>query len=367
MPAVVWVNKLNRRLSYCRVIQKANGSLSLQATLPHKTTPRTTQQQQIALWRKANDDDAAKQVRALAFRLDDELAEGTFEWRNWSKDHIKSASEDTETCLTFRDLCTGIEATFDEKYSAGQKNNRTVWGSKYKPAINWFRRLEGEASMESICTAIKCVEAPSTRKSIGTVVSVTLDHLGLQWDKAPLFDAAKGYTRSCLQEKDIPSDKELLDIWTSIKEPKWKWVHGMVMAFGIRPSESLDVWWKDDVLGVTTFKTKGLPFPRDAWALPDEWIEELDLRNMRMPKCNRLDVARQYSDYMERRKLKYFPLYNLRHAYAIRCLVQGVDVGLAARLMGHSEEMHRSHYQRWLNESHMKAVRLKNKEKFKRA
>jgi hypothetical protein len=139
----------------------------------------------------------------------------------------------------------------------------------------------------------------------------------------------------------------------------------MSMAFGTRPSELLSVEFEDEGINVMTYKAK-IPYLRDAWALPDEWIEELNLREMHKPTCHRLNVARQYSDYMERNNLKYWPLYNLRHAYAIRSLVQGIEISTAARLMGHTELTHRTHYQLWIDKKHMRALRERQRDKFKR-
>ena len=65
-------------------------------------------------------------------------------------------------------------------------------------------------------------------------------------------------TKADLTEKDIPSDKEILEIWESISDPRWKWVHGMVAAFGIRPSESRETSFKGNRIDLMTYKTKAI-------------------------------------------------------------------------------------------------------------
>ena len=44
-----------------------------------------------------------------------------------------------------------------------------------------------------------------------------------------------------------------------------------------------------------------------------------------------------------------FNLYDLRHRWAIRTLEYGLDIGLAAKQIGHSREVHERIYHRWVN------------------
>ncbi len=364
-----WIESLNRKLSHCTVkTMPGREAVYLQANLPCKTDPSKRKQQSIATGLKVSNLSTPEKLRALAFRLDEQLELSTFSWSDWSKDKItaKKSSAPRDSIL-FSELCQWVESRFDAFYPDEPKTGSGIYTAKYKPTISLFKKFYGAADLEAICQVIRDIESPSSRANIGSIVSVTLDHMGLTWDKQPLFDAKKGYTKDLLNEKDIPSDEELLAIWSSIKDPRWKWVHGMSLAFGTRPSELLSIEFEDDVINLMTYKTKGKPYSREAWALPEEWIEELNLREMHKPTCNRLNVARQYSDYMERNNLKHWPLYNLRHAYAIRSLVQGIEISTAARLMGHSESTHRKHYQLWINKGHMRALRDRQRDKFKRA
>ena len=366
--AMKWVENLNRKLSHCNVkTVPGREAVYLQATLPCKTEPSKHKQQQIPTGLKVSNPSTRETLQALAFRLDEQLELSTFSWSDWSKDKITAKKGSaTRDSILFTELCQGIEARFDAYYPDEPKTGAGIYTSKYKPTISLFSKFHGCADLEVICRVIQDIESPSSRENFGSIVSVTLDHMGLKWDKQPLFDAKKGYTIAQLTERDIPSDDELLAIWRSIKDPRWKWVHGMSMAFGTRPSELLSVEFEDDVINVMTYKAK-IPYLREAWALPDEWVEELNLREIYKPTCHRLNVARQYSDYMDRNKLKHWPLYNLRHAYAIRSLVQGIEISTASRLMGHTESTHKKHYHLWINKKNMRALRNKQRDKFKRA
>lgn len=365
MAVPAWIAQINRKLKACSVIQKPGRDvLYLRATLPNKKDPGKNCQQAISTGLKESSADHSE-VQQMAFRLDDEIVNGTFSWSGWTKEKLAKPVND-RSVISFAELAQAIEESFDAKYPDKSKKGRGVYTSKFKPAINRIKLLSGTADMESICSVVASIESASSRKNTGSIISGAIDHLSLGWDKKPLFTASSGYTKAHLTEKDIPQDEEMLAIWKSIPDLRWKWVHGMVMAFGCRPSELLSAEFEDGIVNLTTYKTKGEPYPREAWALPDEWIKELKLKKIHLPPGDRLDISAQYANYMDRNGLKYWPLYNLRHAYAIRCLVQGIEVGLAARLMGHSVDMHRQHYQRWINKNHMKALRDLQKEKFKR-
>lgn len=365
-----WIPFLNKKLDRCAIKTLPDRQVVyLVATLPCRTEPSRRKQQRIPTGLRVSDLSTPDKAKELAFRLDEELSMDTFCWSNWSRDKLTSQKSDgARDSILFAELCQGIEARFDAFYPDEPKTGAGIYTSKYKPTISLFSKFHGFADLEVICRVIQDIESPSSRENFGSIVSVTLDHMGLKWDKQRLFDAKKGYTIAQLTERDIPSDDELLAIWRSIKDPRWKWVHGMSMAFGTRPSELLSVAFEDEdeVINVMTYKAK-IPYLREAWALPGEWVEELNLREIHKPTCHRLNVARQYSDYMDRNKLKHWPLYNLRHAYAIRSLVQGIEISTASRLMGHTESTHKKHYHLWINKKNMRALREKQRDKFKRA
>ena len=260
----------------------------------------------------------------LAYELDRQLLEDQFQWGSWTKEVISAPPTRTDV-PTFEGLCLAIEARFDARYPDTEKTYRTIWGSKYKPAINHLRQFSGPVDQDALCRAVASIESASSRKSTGSVVSVALDHLGIRWDKAELHKAAAGYQRSSLKPKDIPSDQKLLEAWEAISDPRWKWVHGMCMAFGLRPSETVDCTFRkgaSGVLDVPEFSRDGKRLKtgdREAWALPDEWVKELQLMEVHRPSCDRLDVARQYGDYMERIPQYYYGGLPRRQESCRRC------------------------------------------------
>ena len=59
------------------------------------------------------------------------------------------------------------------------------------------------------------------------------------------------------------------------------------------------------------------------------------------------NMAKAFNDALDRNGVTIKP-YNLRHAYAMRLMDNGVPPELGARLMGHSLTVHEDTYKRWL-------------------
>jgi integrase len=61
-----------------------------------------------------------------------------------------------------------------------------------------------------------------------------------------------------------------------------------------------------------------------------------------------------------------FPPYNLRHAYAVRCsIAYQMPVAIAAKMMGHSANVHQSVYLRHLTEESVSEIYSKKVAEFK--
>ncbi|MEO1298836.1 MAG: hypothetical protein AAFW75_24265 [Cyanobacteria bacterium J06636_16] len=132
------------------------------------------------------------------------------------------------------------------------------------------------------------------------------------------------YGPSRVEERDIPSDAEIARVWKEIPNPAWQWAYGMMAAFGLRDQELFFCEWTADGLLVTKGKTGSrLVF----LGLYPEWLEEWDLRTVKLPKvkdakaaydADRLGekVARQFRRY----KIPFQP-YDLCHAFGIRASV----------------------------------------------
>ncbi|PSB16070.1 hypothetical protein C7B65_22710 [Phormidesmis priestleyi ULC007] len=183
----------------------------------------------------------------------------------------------------------------------------------------------------------------------------------LNYDPSPY----KGkYSSKSVSPRNIPSDDLIVDWYDRLKNPNWKWVYGMLATYGLRPHEAFrldlpQLRLGDRILWVENDTKTG---SRQVWAFHPEWFEQFDLSLVRLPNIQ-LDrtndrVGHSATAYFSDFGLP-FHLYDLRHRWAIRTLEYGLDIGLAAKQMGHSREVHERIYHRWINATiHQRAYEL---------
>lgn len=357
------LKRKNAQLGRCSLAQVGN-RLYLRATLPDRNDPDRRAQARIALGLEANPEGLKRAVEA-AFDLEEQLLEGKFRWSDWEGPALKARlrGESADSAITMGQFCAEIEALFERKYPGTEKTWSTIWGKKYKPAIAVLQDMRGPCTEERLVSALQKVESPSSRKSTGSVISQTLACLPLKVDREAIVQAAAGYSRAELQVRVIPSDEELMEYWSRLRLPHWRWMFGVVMAFGIRPHEIVGCTLGADGVLEVPFETK--TGNRQVWACPEEWIEELGLQQVHRPTQDKLKVSRACNDYLRDQGIA-MPLYAARHAYAIRLLKHGITSDVGARLMGHSVEIHNNTYRHWIDRRHMAALRERIGHKFKR-
>lgn len=156
------------------------------------------------------------------------------------------------------------------------------------------------------------------------------------------------------QPRDIPSDAAIVEFWRGLQNPGWKFVMGLIAAYGLRPHEAFQVDFDrlrsgDRVLWVLGGKTGA----RRVWAFHPEWFDQFGLVEPVLPAV----TLNRRNDQIGHSATRHFwelgcpfKLYDLRHAWAIRTLEYGLEDALAARQMGHSTEVHCDIYQHWLDE-----------------
>ncbi|MEO1508046.1 MAG: site-specific integrase, partial [Cyanobacteria bacterium J06633_23] len=85
-----------------------------------------------------------------------------------------------------------------------------------------------------------------------------------------------------------------------------------------------------------------------------EWVERFELVNGELPKVNTdlstttlQRVGQQVTTQFRRYNVPFSP-YDLRHAWAVRTILMGLPDAVAARMMGHSVQVHNRTYHRWM-------------------
>ncbi|NEQ28472.1 MAG: hypothetical protein F6K28_57770, partial [Microcoleus sp. SIO2G3] len=158
-------------------------------------------------------------------------------------------------------------------------------------------------------------------------------------------------TQRSLTPRELPTDTEIAAWYHQISDPAWRWVYGMLATFGLRNHEAFfldtELLAKDGYL-VTV--RSGKTGRRLVWACYPEWIEQFNLRDVKIPAVtgkNHADYGQRVSQFFRRAALP-FNAYDLRHRWAVRTLEFGLDVSLAAQQMGHSVKVHCDCYHHWI-------------------
>lgn len=318
-----------------RVYRRGN-RLWLQATLPPKPNSdrENPYQQRISLGLPANED-GYRRAEQEAQLLGARLASGTFEWRDYLSENVLPEYKPVHLWVN----------EFKRNYLETHNLKPSTWSNQWEKI---YKRLPPNEPLTSeMLEAQVFLTERNTRNRMATCRK--LQHLatfaGLGID---LLQYKGNYGPSQVEERDIPSDAEIARIWKEIPNPDWQWAYGMMAAFGLRDQEIFFCEWIDDGLLVTKGKTGSrLVF----LGLYQEWVEEWDLRNIKLPKVRDAEaaydagrlgekVARQFRRY----KIPFQP-YDLRHAFGIRASVTfELPVTTAAALMGHTPKIHLARY-----------------------
>jgi integrase len=165
-----------------------------------------------------------------------------------------------------------------------------------------------------------------------------------------------GYSPALVGERLIPDRDQVLEAWHSIDVPGWRWVLGILIVFGVRNHEALQLDIDDLIAGGhSVWIRKGKTGPRTAWASSPA---DVDLFQLRDRPCSPMtsfgsnDVAgHRVTKYLTKKRLGGWTPYALRHAWAIQSGLgpNALPSLLAAQSQGHSQRIHEGTYQRWVS------------------
>lgn len=324
------LEKLNRRLKEDGVrvrIEDRGKSLNLRASLPDRETSEV-RQQRISL----NTTDFTEADRQARF-LGELMGSPAGLWQAWD---ARTAEPVTITCGDFR---LAGRKLYDTKYSS-----ESGWLKKWRPALNKLPPDDIPCNDVLLVTVVRSMkEGSAGRRDQGNVLSQIAKSLKMNWEV--IQETAKGYTASKVEKRDIPKDELIEEVFGKIKLPHWRWMYGMCATYGLRPHEIVAA--HIDKTGCCHIGDETKTGHHIAWPVHERWLKDFNLRANNRPTQGKESVAKAANDYLQERGPMPFPLYNLRHAYAIRLFQKGVPSDIGARLMGHSEEIHRSTYKRW--------------------
>lgn len=331
--------QINARLKTDRVgcsIQMRGSKLALIATLPprpgSKRIKKCQQSVPLGIYGNAN---GLKRAERLARLLGIQMAEGTFRWSDWVEE--KDIKADAKKALHEFQSFLGLDNhIFQERFLHFGLNK--IDESKPVTQESLIRIIENTKANTRMRQA--------TCERIGRFATF----LGIELDTKPLEGT---YSDRDKVPRNLPSDDRVVEIISSIKNEQWRNVFWLCATFGLRNHEAFfcqfDKIGGEKVLRVMEGKT-GERFP--CFPMPPHWIDKIDINNLPNIKCSHHDVYGQRTAGAWRRQTEGvdFTVYALRHAFAVRCHMAGVPTAIAAKWLGHSEELHCRTYKRWITQ-----------------
>lgn len=255
------------------------------------------------------------------------------------------------------DKCAPVQVAADaiaqfEQHYLANGGTLTTWKGDYLKGLAGLD-LNKPITPGDLQRAIEAT-APNTRSRKRAVMACTA--LGKFAGLDVNFNKLAGnYSPRHPTPRDLPSDVEIVEFWQSLTNPAWQWVFGVIAAYGLRPHEVFRIDFDrlangDRVLHVGENTKTG---ERLVWPFYPEWVDSFNLVTPVLPKIktdrSNEAIGHSATAYFKSRGM-VFPLYSLRHRWAVRSLEFGLPVELASRQMGHSVDIHTQVYHHWITE-----------------
>lgn len=331
------LNQANGRLKASKIgvaILQRGDRLYLQAVLPPRpgSSKLSPCQQQIALGIHANAVGvslAEKEARKLGYLRDAR----EFRWDLY----VESDREKFET------IADWLQKFEDSKRATVCS---TTWKTDY---FRPFSQLPADVSIspEVLLNAI-ALTTPNTRQRRRFCLAFRqlAQFAGLDIDVSDLMG---NYSPILVKPRNLPTDEEIASCFEKIENPRWRWVYGVIAAYGLRDHEAFYIdMSKFPIAQVLEGKTGY----RQCWPLLPGWAEQWNLADIKIPpvtgECH-ADFGARVCKFFARSPAD-FCAYDLRHAWAVRAVRLGLEPSLAAKQMGHSLSVHGKTYHLALNE-----------------
>ncbi len=360
--------QVNQRLKLAKLglqIERRGDRLNLRGTFPPRPgSPKLRPYQQRLPLKLPATKAGLKQCEQTAKIIAGQLLQNSFDWR----DYLGPVAG---LRMAGADLSAQIDAFerhfFETRCSeASAASVQTTWEKAYVP---YLRKLHAIAERhrdlslpEVIYATVQGTKANSRSRQICcTALAALAEFLNLELP-TDLKAFWGNYGNSQTQLRDLPSDQQIVDVYDCLKNPSWKYVYGMLATYGLRNHEVFfcDVPWDGLCQGdrtpnhEITVREATKTGCHEVWPFYPEWVERFDLFNGQLPQINTdlttttlQRIGQQVTTQFRRYKIPFSP-YDLRHAWAVRTILVGLSDAVAARMMGHSVQVHNRTYHRWM-------------------
>ena len=337
------IRQANERLKAAKIgvsIELRNNRLCLRATLPPKPGEfGSFHQQRICLKVYANLE-GIKYAESEAQIVGGLLAQNRFDWSRYIEESTRSQSPET--------ISYWIKALEDKYFSERPRNPTTLetWKHEYlKP----FSLLPENVflSEERLKTALlEWTDANTrSRRRYALAYCKIADLAGLEHSLRELIG---NYAFKAVSPRSLPSDELITQSYQSISDQAWRWIYGVMAAYGLRNHEAYFLDFEDYPIA---YINRGKTSERYIWPLYPEWPDQWGLAEISRPDCTQKTnsgYGNRISKGFRQLKIPFSP-YNLRHSWARRSFDFGMDVTMASKMLGHSTKIHTEIYRHWID------------------
>jgi integrase len=338
------LREANGRLkaSYCGIkIEKINKRLYVRGLFPPKPNSGQFEDYQQRISIASANPEGVKLAEKLAKKISIQLDANTFSWGNWV--------EIPDNPVTIGDWIIEFQQFYFQNKGESFTTKNT-WQTEYVQILKHLPINESLNSGMIKQLIIKTLPNTRTRKRYCQSLKVFCDFVGADFDFKPYRG---NYSSSKRKPRILPEDCLIEEWYLKINNPAWRWVYGMLATYGLRGHEIF-------FLNLDNLKTgnfyvevlQGKTGYRLVYPFHPSWIEKFNLTSPCLPEinCDRSNAAigNTVTQYFRRAGLPFKP-YDLRHAWAVRTLKQGLDISLAAQQMGHSLKVHTDIYHTWIS------------------
>ncbi len=253
-------------------------------------------------------------------------------------------------------------AKFEEDYfnrRAKTPETLTTWSCDYWSV---YKKLpQDEKLTAGILKALINSTSPDTktRRRTCDALKRLAEFAGLEF---PVNGLAGSYSPAKTVPRDLPTDELIVAEWERLRgklkrEDSLLWLnaYAILATYGLRPHElfHVDLSGLREKPGIIRVGHQTKTGSRTVYPFHPEWVDRFELWQAALPQsqawCNS-NKGNQVSDWFSTHGVP-FPPYNLRHAYAVRQILYGLDLSIAARMMGHSVKQHTDTYHRWITDA----------------
>lgn len=358
------IAKANQRLKIAQLglqIDRRGNKLSLRGTLPPRPGSHRLQsyQQRISLNLPATTS-GLKQAEQEAKVIAAQLIQNCFDWRPY----LPIAGGKRLHQMDLPEKIAAFQQQFLSKDSSNPASLRTTWEAAYAP---YLRKLEAIAQTrpslslpEAIYAAIESTRPNSRSRQICcTALNALAEFLHVELP-IPLKTYWGNYNASQTQARKLPTDQDIVAVFEQIPNPAWRFVYGILAAYGLRNHEVFFCNYSSLIQGNADAAIEVLATTKTGshlvWPFYPEWIDQFNLRQVQLPpiqtdlqQTTLRRIGQQVNCQFHRYQIPFSP-YDLRHAWAVRTIHFGLPDTVAARMMGHSVAIHTRTYHRWITQ-----------------